>query len=210
MDTRPIGICFWTCDMRGVLYQALAKCQQCPGRGQGGKGAAGGKTDMVDQGKKGFGNQKGKYGQQWQTGAAKNGRPNKGKGKAMAQQCQQHNFANEWIDEQGTKNGGDRSGWQANAEHQGQFQGHQAQQIHGIAPPHQRDVAAGVHADDFVGPELRDQGQQPIPLLTNPEHGPPPGDVSAHGHPDSAYLLWQQQENQAQQAVGEGDALSEH
>ena len=54
MDTRPIGICFWTCDMRGVLYQALAKCQQCPGRGQGGKGAAGGKTDMVDQGKKGL------------------------------------------------------------------------------------------------------------------------------------------------------------
>ena len=48
---------------------------------------------------------KNKYGQQWQTGAAKNGKPNKGKAKAMAQQWQQQNSADEWIDEQGTKNG---------------------------------------------------------------------------------------------------------
>ena len=57
---------------------------------------------------------------------------------------------------------------------------------------------------------MRDRGKQSNPLLTNPEQGAPPGDVSAHGHPDSAYLLWQQQQNQGQQAVGEGDALSEH
>ena len=88
------GDFFWTCDMCGVLYQALVKCPQCPGRGPGGKGVAGGKTDMVDQGKKSFGHKKGKYGQQWQTGAAKSGKPNKGKGTAMAQQWQQQNRAN--------------------------------------------------------------------------------------------------------------------
>ena len=36
---------------------------------------------MVDQGKTGFGNQKGKYGQQWQTGAAKSGNQTKAKEK---------------------------------------------------------------------------------------------------------------------------------
>ena len=66
---------------------------------------------------------------------------------------------------------------------------------------HHRDAVAGVHADAFVRPELRDQGQQSIPLLTNPEQGPPPGDDSANGHPDSVYLLWQQQQNQAPKAV---------
>ena len=125
--------------MCGFLYQALAKCPQCPGRGPGGKGVVGGKTDMVDQGTKGLGNQKGKYGQQWQTGAAKSGKPNKGKGKAMDHQWQQQNSANEWIDDQGTKNGGHRTAWQSNAVHQGQFQGQQAQLIHKIAPPNQRD-----------------------------------------------------------------------
>ena len=55
---------------------------------------------MVDQGKKGYGNQKGKYGNQWQADAAKNGKPNKGQGKAMAYQWQHQNTANEWFDEQ--------------------------------------------------------------------------------------------------------------
>ena len=38
----------------------------------------------------------------------------------------------------------------------------------------------------------------------------PPGDVSAQGHPDSAYLAWQHQQKQAQQAIADGDAVSEH
>ena len=43
---------------------------------------------MVDQGKKGYGNQKGKYGNQWQADAAKNGKQHKCKGKAMVYQRQ--------------------------------------------------------------------------------------------------------------------------
>ena len=146
---------------------------------------------MVDQGKTGFGNQKGKYGQQWQTEAGKNGKRNKGKGKATAHQWQQQHSANEWINGQGIKNGGHRIGWQPNAVHQGQFQGQQAQQIHGIAPPNQREAVAGAHADAFVRTELRDQEQQSIPPPINPNQVLPPGDVSAQGHPDSAYLVWQ-------------------
>ena len=86
---------FWTCDMCGVLYQALAKCSQCPARGPGGKGIVGGKTDMADQGKKGFSNQKRKYGNQWQADAADYGKPNKGK--AAVYQWHQPNTANEWY-----------------------------------------------------------------------------------------------------------------
>ena len=59
---------------------------------------------MGDQGKKGFGKQKGKYGQQWQIEAGKDGKPHKGKGKAMAHQWQQQNADNEWTNDQGTKN----------------------------------------------------------------------------------------------------------
>ena len=44
-----LDLFFLTCGMCGVLYQALAKCQRCLGIGLGGKGIAGGKTDMVDQ-----------------------------------------------------------------------------------------------------------------------------------------------------------------
>ena len=86
--------------MCGVLYQALEKCQQCPGRGPGDKGNVGGKADMADQGKKGYGNQKGKYGNQWQGDMTKNGKPNKGKGKAVPYQWQQQNSANGLFDEQ--------------------------------------------------------------------------------------------------------------
>ena len=98
------GEFFWTCDICGVLYQALTKCSQCPARGKGGKGIVGGKTDMADQGKKGFGNQKGKYGNQWQEESANYGKPNRGKRKAAVYQWHQPNIANEWYDEPGTKN----------------------------------------------------------------------------------------------------------
>ena len=60
---------------------------------------------MADQGKKGFGNQKGKYGNQWQEESANYGKPNKGKGKWAAYQWHQPNITNEWYDEPGTKNG---------------------------------------------------------------------------------------------------------
>ena len=56
---------------------------------------------MVDQGQKGFGNQEGKYGQQWQIETGKNGKPNRGKGKTMVHQWQQQNPANEWISDCG-------------------------------------------------------------------------------------------------------------
>ena len=121
--------------------------------------------------------------------------------------------ANEWYDEQGTKNGGHRIGWQPNALHQGQFQGKKAQQIQGIAPPNQRDAVVGAHADAFVKADLRGHEQQLNPLITNPEQGPPAGDVGAQRNPDSAYLLWQQQQNAAVhlgQQAGEADPLSEH
>ena len=165
---------------------------------------------MGDQGKKSFGKQKGKYGQQWQIEAGKDGKPNKGKGKAVAYQWQQQNATNEWINDQGTKNGGHRIGWQPDAAHQGQFQGQQAQQIHGIAPPNQREAVAGAHADAFVRTEPRDQEQQSIPPSINPNLVLPPGDVSAQGHPDSAYLVWPHLQNQVQQAIADGDAVSEH
>ena len=32
----------------------------------------------------------------------------------------------------------------------------------------------------------------------------------AQGHPDSAFFVWQHQQNQAQQAIADGDAVSEH
>ena len=102
--------------MCGLLYQALEKCQQCPGR-KGGKGKAGGKADTADQGKKGYGYQQGKYGNQWQVDLTKNGKPNKGKGKVVPYQWQQQNPPNEWFEGQETKNGGNRLGWQPNATH---------------------------------------------------------------------------------------------
>ena len=37
-----------------------------------------------------------------------------------------------------------------------------------------------------------------------------PEEVVAQGHPDSAFLAWQHQHNQAQHAIAEGDAVSEH
>jgi hypothetical protein len=88
------GEFFWTCDMCGVLYSAQTKCSQCPSRGPGGKGFVGsGKADFADQGKKGYGNQKGKQANQWQADASNFGKPTKGKGKA-AYQWQQQNATN--------------------------------------------------------------------------------------------------------------------
>ena len=168
---------------------------------------------MADQGKKGFGNQKGQFGNQWQEGAASYGKPNKGKGKAAAYQWQQPNIVNEWYSEPGTKNGANRTGWQQNQFHQAQHQGQQAQQIAGIAPPNQRDVVGGVHVDAFVRPEMRGAEQQANPLAANPKQGPPAGEASAQRHPDSAYLLWQQQNNpdtQLDRGAKEADAISEH
>ena len=168
---------------------------------------------MADQGKKGFGNQKGKYGNQWQEESANYGKPNNGKGKAATYQWHQPNIANEWYDEPGTKNRANRDGWQQNTVHQAQNQGQQAQQIAGVAPPNQRDAVGGVHADAFVRADLRGLEQQANPLLANPNQGPPAGEVSAQRHPDSAYLFWQQQKNPAVhhgQGAGEADAISEH
>ena len=73
---------------------------------------------MGDQERKGFGNKKSKYGQQLQAGAGNNGKPNKGKGKALAYQWQQQSLAREWINDQGAKNCGHRIGWQPNTAHQ--------------------------------------------------------------------------------------------
>ena len=130
---------------------------------------------MAYQRKKGFGNKKRKYGNQWQADAANYGKPNKGKGKgkAAAYQWQQPNTANEWYDDQGIKNGGNRTGWQPNTVHQAQSQGQQAQQIAGVAPPNQRDAVGGVHADGFVRTDLRGFEQQPNPLIANLDQGPP-------------------------------------
>ena len=69
------GQFFWTCDMCGGFYPATTKCELCPSRGKGGKGIVGGKVDMAEQGKKGFGHKKGQFGNQWQEGAASYGKP---------------------------------------------------------------------------------------------------------------------------------------
>ena len=81
------------------------------------------KQTWVTKEKNAFGKQKGKCGQQWQNETGKDGKPQKGKGNAMAHQWQQQNAANEWTSDQGTKNGGHRTGRQPNAARQGQFQG---------------------------------------------------------------------------------------
>ena len=52
------GEFFWTCDMCGALCQAQTKRSQCKARGPGAKIIVGGKTDMADQGKKGFSDQR--------------------------------------------------------------------------------------------------------------------------------------------------------
>ena len=57
---------------------------------------------------------------------------------------------------------------------------------------------------------MRDQEQQPIPSIINPNQVFTLGEVIAQGHPDFAFLAWQHQHNQAQQAIAEGDAVSEH
>ena len=144
--------------MRDLQFQAREKCQQCPGR-KGSKGKAGGKGDMADQGKSGYGYRKGKYANQWQADMAKGAKPTKGKGKYGNQWA--HQDAQEvWYEEQGTKNGGGRTGWMPNTTHQGQLQGQNAQAIQGVAPPNQRDKEGVAHPDAFVRPNQRGAANQ--------------------------------------------------
>ena len=192
------GEFYWTCDMCGVLYPAQTKCSQCPPRGPGGKGVVGsGKADFADQGKKGYGNQKGKHANQWQPDASGFGKATKGKGKA-AYQWQQHNAANEWFIDQGTKNGSSRTGWQqqANQEH---YQGQQAQQIQGVGPPNQRAADQGVHPDAFVRGGQQEQEQPPAPP------------IAKAGQPRQPEAWPQPQEKDAapDQKLREADAISE-
>ena len=134
----------WTCDMCGNSYLASDKCWTCPGRGLGGKGIAGAKGEMSDQGKKGLGKQwqikgqtKGNVGQQRQADAGiKDGKPQKRKGKALAnQQWQQQANAKGCRNGKGITNGSQGFGWQANGGMQAQAQG---QHIPGVSLPQQK------------------------------------------------------------------------
>ena len=147
--------------------------------------------------KKDTATKKGKHANQWQADASKFGKTTKGKGKA-AYQWQQQNAANEWYIDQGTKNGGNRTGWQQSA-NQGQYQGRQAQQIHGVGPPNQRAADPGVQADAFVRAGQQGPEQPTVPIITNA--GQPQQAGVWHQHQDPAAL--------PAQKVQEADEISE-
>ena len=167
---------------------------------------------MADQGKSGYGYSKCRYGNQWQGDIIKGAKPTKGKGKYGNQWAHQ-NPQDEWYDEQGTKNGGNRAGWLPNATHQGQLQGQNAKAIQGIAPPNQRDAGGGAHPDAYV--RLNQRGSENQVQPAPPSAGQEQHTVGLDGH-------WQQppvqgaRPNQPNQSLrrdhidGEAEAGSEH
>ena len=89
----------------------------------------------------------------------------------MAYQWQQQDSANEWINDQGIKNGGTVLVGNQTQYTQDSSKANNFNKFMGLHFQPKRGFA-GAHADAFVRPELRDQAQQSIPLLTNRCHHP--------------------------------------